>query len=95
MARGANAKAAVENKIAAAFGEDYIGMYDKKLYVWADDGGERVQIAISMTCPKTKFSVEGDSFPEGNFGTPDTYVPAEMTENEMDNVRRLIQELGW
>ena len=94
MARGANAKAAVENKIAAAFGEDYIGMYDKKLYVWADDGGERVQIAISMTCPKTKFSVEGDSFPEGNFGTPDTYVPAEMTENEMDNVRRLIQELG-
>jgi len=53
-----------------------------------------VQVAISMTCPKTKFSVEGDSFPEGNFGTPDTYVPAEMTENEMDNVRRLIQELG-
>ena len=36
MAKGANAKNAVINKIAMAFGTDYIGEIDKKVYVWAD-----------------------------------------------------------
>ena len=53
MAKGANAKVVVENKIKEAFGNDFIGIADKKIYVWADDGGEKVQVAISMTCPKT------------------------------------------
>ena len=50
-----------------------------------------------MTCPKTPFSpdaVPGDGFPAGNFGEPTQYKPAEMTENEMENVRKLIRELG-
>ena len=33
MAKGANAKLAVINKLAEAFGSDYIGEYDKKQYV--------------------------------------------------------------
>ena len=96
MARGSIAKATVENKIRDAFGKDFIGVEKKKkkIYVQAEEEGEMVQIAISMTCPKTKFSVEGDTFPEGNFSPPDAYVPAEMTDNEMENVRKLIKELG-
>ena len=39
-------------KLKEAFGENYIAEVDKKHYVWADDAGERVQIAISLTCPK-------------------------------------------
>lgn len=58
MAKGSNAKIAVQNKIAMAFGVDYIGEQDKKIYVWADDGGEKVQIAISMTCPKNPIATE-------------------------------------
>lgn len=61
MARGSNAKIAVQNKIAMAFGADYIGEQDKKIYVWADDGGERVQIAIAMTCPKNPIAVENEA----------------------------------
>lgn len=100
MARGANAKAAVENKIAAAFGEDYIGMYDKKLYVWADDGGERVQIAISMTCPKTFIGEAGDSnaMDFESMATPgqvSSFKPAEITTTEVDNVNKLLAELGF
>ena len=52
MAKGATAKINVTKKIIEAFGSDFVTEQDKKLYVWADDGGERVQIAISMTCPK-------------------------------------------
>lgn len=46
------AKNEVERRIANAFGEDFVGVQDKKIYVWADAGGERIQIAISMTAPK-------------------------------------------
>ena len=53
-----------------------------------------VQIAISMTCPKTPFAVEGDSFPSGDFREPDVFKPAEITSEELNNVRTLIKELG-
>lgn len=52
MAKGAIAKEAVIKKIAAAFGEDYLGEQDKKIYVQTYEGGEKVQVAISLTCPK-------------------------------------------
>lgn len=86
--KGNIAKAAVENKIKEVFGADYIGVFDKKLYVWADDGGERVQIALTMTCPKT--FVGADTSIE----TPDVFQPAEISQEEQDNLRALIEKLG-
>ena len=57
-----------------------------------------VQVAISMTCPKTAFVVDGvsaeDGFPKGDYREPSKYEPAEMTDAELDNVRKLIRELG-
>ena len=68
---------------------------DKKLYVLADDGGgEMINVAISMTCPKTNFSLDKDEFSDGNFGQPDVFQPAEITSEEMDNVRKLIKEFN-
>lgn len=51
-AKGNVAKATVIEKIKEIFGENFIAEVDKKAYVWADDGGERIQIAITLTCPK-------------------------------------------
>ena len=68
-AKGTIAKTNVENKIKEIFGADFAGIADKKLYVWADDGGERVQIAIAMTCPKVNVDF-GDS--------PASFVDTEM-----------------
>ena len=100
MARGAVAKQIVEDKIRTAFGKDFVGIdtANKKIYVQAEEDNEMVQIAITLTCPKTPFvtdgKVAGDGFAEGNFGEPDVYKPAEMTDNELENVRKLIKELG-
>ena len=61
------------------------------------EDGEMVQVCISMTCPKVPFSpdaVPGDGFPSGNYGEPTQYKPTEMTDGEMENVRKLIRELG-
>ena len=40
MARGAEAKTRVIDAIREAFGNDFIGEIDKKVYVWAQEGGE-------------------------------------------------------
>lgn len=100
MAKGAIAKQVVEDKLRDAFGKDFVGVdsSSKKIYVQAEEDGEMVQIAITMTCPKTPFvtgnNTTNDGFPTGNFGAPDVFQPAEITQNELDNVRKMIQELG-
>ena len=57
-AKGTVAKAKVIEKIKEALGADFIGEVDKKVYVWADDGGERIQVALSLTCPKVPIEVD-------------------------------------
>lgn len=100
MARGTIAKELVYNKIMDAFGEDTVGIQDKKLYVWANDGGERVQIAITLTCPKTFVEPDGTPRPQSNSvimdfkdGTP--RKPAEISQEEKDNINKLLAGLGF
>ena len=57
MARGNDAKKLVIEKIKEAFGSDYVATVDGKVYVWAKEGGDRLQIAISLTCPKNLVGV--------------------------------------
>lgn len=102
MARGSVAKEKVTEKIKAAFGADYVGEVDKKVYVWADDGGERVQIALSMTCPKVFVNTVDTTSLNYNTGIDfsggDTVVVApekvEISDEEKENVRNLMQRLG-
>ena len=106
IAKGALAKQAVISKIAAAFGDDYIGEDDKKQYIWANENGERVQIAIALTCPKTPIEIASNVSNAGgdwNF-TDDTpkatpiavsnAAPAEITEAEKQNIADLLLKLG-
>ena len=56
--KGTVAKAKVIEKIKEALGADFIGEVDKKVYVWADDGGEKIQVALSLTCPKVPIEID-------------------------------------
>ena len=103
MAKGSTAKSVVENKIAQAFGSDYIGIFDKKLYVWADDGGEKVQIAIALTCPKNfvevgEINTISSSNSKTTSGAMDCTVNVnskiEITPEEEQNIEALIAKLG-
>lgn len=107
MAKGSTAKVNVQNKIAMAFGADYIGEQDKKIYVWADDGGERVQIAIAMTCPKTPIAAENEAAHtawDWSEDTPTTPIrgqraevmksKVEITQEEQDKIADMIQRFG-
>lgn len=101
MAKGATAKEKVEKIISEAFGSDYVGEFDKKLYVWADDGGSKVQIAISLTCPKVYRGVEETSSPEMNFDDDEStdsqvqsFTPADISQEEQDTLAVLMERLG-
>ena len=52
--RGEIARERAKDIICKAFGEDFVTVQDKKIYVMAkDEGGEKVQFAITLTMPKT------------------------------------------
>ena len=99
--RGTVAKQNVVNKIKDAFGADFIGEFDKKIYVWADDGGERVQIALAMTCPKTFIGTINESELSYNTGRNfDDYEKiiapdkVDISDEERNKVRELMKKLN-
>ena len=105
MAKGQIAKDFVEKKIQAAFGADYVGTVDKKIYVTAMENGEKVQVAISLTCPKVPIIVD-NTVQIGDFNFEDpipavvttnatgTFIPAQITDEERKNVADLMARLG-
>jgi hypothetical protein len=94
--KGAIAKEAVIKKIAAAFGEDYLGEQDKKIYVQAYEGGEKVQVAISLTCPKNP--IGGMNFEMMKVSTPAVEQrnvgSTEITAAEQNKIDELMKILG-
>ena len=105
IAKGAIAKQNVTKKIQEIFGADFIGEIDKKIYVWTQENGERVQVAISLTCPKTPVSISDNPIPNFSGGldfesmgaavaAPTTFVPAEISEEEKQTVAELMARLG-
>lgn len=102
MAKGSYAKEQVVNVIKNAFGDNYVGDDGKKFYVWSEENGEPMQVAIALTCPKTPFGA--DSTPTGavkvangfdwSMGSQEAPAPAEITQEEKDNVQRLMEQLG-
>ena len=103
MAKGAIAKEQIASRLAELFGEDWIGEVDKKYYLWTVENGERIQIAISMTCPKNyataaatapatlapKPAEEGFDWDDA----PHTAAP-QITEDEKANIEKLMEQLG-
>lgn len=103
MAKGSEAKAKLAAKMAEMFGENWIGEVDKKYYVWSEENGERIQIAITMTCPKTPvgttaasklISADGVGYDFENMPIAAPKETVEYTQEEKDTINRLIAELG-
>lgn len=101
MAKGAEAKEYVARKLKEAFGEDYVGEVDKKYYVWSRENGQRMQIAIAMTCPKVPIgevpTESGDFDWEGSSVTNEPVTkhnPVEIDDDERARVAELMKKLG-
>lgn len=97
--KGALAKELIIKKLAEAFGEDWIGEVDKKYYVWSKENGERVQIAITLTCPKVMVDTGAVSgvAPEENWDfsdVPEKKENVEISDKEKETIKLLMDQLG-
>lgn len=99
--KGDAAKSAIKEVITKAFGDDVVGEVDKKLYVWVNDGNEKVQLAIAITMPKTPI---GEAQPvvmvnnDNCAWATETAIPAAptgtMSSEDEAQIRKLMQSLG-
>lgn len=101
MAKGAQAKEALIKRFITAVGNDYAGTEnDKDYYFWSQENGERVQIKVSMTCPKTPVEFEGNggdlNFEDDGGGGNNSPAanPVKMSEDEQATLERLMKELN-
>lgn len=102
MAKGAVAKSKIAEKLKDLFGENYVGESGGKHYVWENDGGEKVQIAISLTCPKNPIGTVdmssafggGLDFEAEPVVVQTKFEPAEITPEETQNLADLMARLG-
>lgn len=103
MAKGNIAKEKLKNVIAEALGNDFIGEIDKKIYCWMDENGEKIQIAIALTCPKVQVETGAAPTPVVENGggydwdaTPvgSTSAPVEISVDEQKNIEDLMAQLG-
>lgn len=94
--KGDAAREAVKNKIIEAFGENYVGTQDKKIYVNMKDGpsGEVLQLAISMTIPKTPIGGGiASATPDGGafqVAPAESTVLSEQDEKAVDDLMRKL-----
>lgn len=102
MAKGTIAKQEVIKKIQSAFGTDFLGEFDKKIYVQAQENGEMVQIAMALTCPKTPVAVSNAPIVKGDrmdFSDESTIIPVnssntEISEEERQTIADMMARFG-
>lgn len=100
-AKGSIAKAEVTKMIQDVFGENFLGEFDKKIYVQVPENGETVQIAIALTCPKTPVTISSGPVVKGDRIDFDSepvvsapIVKAEITAEERENIAAMMARLG-
>ena len=102
MAKGSVAKSKIAEKIKNLYGADYVGEVGGKYYIYENDGGEKVQIAISLTCPKNPIGTVdmssafggGLDFEAEPVVAQTKFEPAEITPEETKNLADLMASLG-
>lgn len=98
--KGAQARERVIKTIQQAFGENFIGINDKKLYVnQSEDDGAIYQFAIAITMPKNRIEkYSSNAIPENVVGEVDPTVvePKKdvISQEEIDIVDQLLKDLG-
>lgn len=107
-ARGSEAKELITAKILECFGQNQAFVFDKKIYINTKENGENIQVALTLTCPKTMVGVENTvKPPDSAFGggldfesmgtatvAPEPFKPAEITPEERETVVDLMRRLG-
>ena len=89
MAKGSLAKEEIVKKILETFDGSFLN--GKELRIPMEENGEVVQIKVGLTCAKV--NIEDTSGVLG-ISTPAPAEKVEVTEEERQNVQKLMENLG-
>ena len=93
--RGDTARAEVYEKITTAFGDDFVGVVDKKIYVTANEDGEKIQFAITITMPKNQITKTNFDFSDNETKKVESFeTNVEISDKEKEDIKKLMQELN-
>lgn len=97
MARGADSKAAATEMILKTFPGSFI--YDKEIRIPYMENGENIQLKCTLTCAKTNVGEGDENAIPGAVAANDnaietTSTAIEPTEEEKENVKKLMEVLG-
>ena len=102
MARGSQSKEIITKKILETFNGSF--QYDKEIRIPLIEDGELLQLKCVLTCAKVNVEPNGDVALPGEKAevTPtinqtvsrDNTVTAEVTQEEKDNIKKLMQMLN-
>lgn len=93
MAKGADSKQKVIDKILEIYPEAFI--YGKELRIPFEEDGARVEIKVALTCAKTNVG-GNDGLAESGLESNDTpnAAPAPPSDEEKQNIANLMARLG-
>ena len=97
MARGADSKAAATEMILKTFPGSFI--YDKEIRIPYMENGENIQLKCILTCAKTNVGEGDENAIPGAVAANDNVIETtstaiEPTEEEKENVKKLMEVLG-
>ena len=95
--KGSIAKATIEEKLKSLYTTDYIGKEGNKIYIWESDGAEKVQIAITLTCPKIQLDIpQSGATLDGHTanGIASASGNKEITEEEKSKLEAMLEKLN-
>lgn len=94
MAKGSIAKTNLLERFKTALGADYVGADSdgKKFYFWSTENGEKMQVCITMTVPKTPLTT--DSMPKEMVFDDGPVPVSPIGEDEQATLDRLMKELN-
>jgi hypothetical protein len=96
MAKGSILKQEITNKILETFPGSFLYNNGKEIRICGNENGELLQIKVALTCAKENVEVDSDNnvstIAANNVINDDVIV--EPTQEEKDNVRRLMEALN-
>ena len=97
MAKGSILKQEITNKILETFPGSFLYNNGKEIRICGNENGELLQVKVTLTCAKENVEVGNDN--DNNVtiaanNVVDSNTTVEPTQEEKDNVRRLMEALN-
>ena len=96
MARGTGLKKDITNKILQVFPGSFLYNDGKEIRICGNEDGSEIQVKVTLTCAKENVEPEDrNSFPAAvTTQHMQSDAAAQITQEEKDNVRRLMEALN-